>query len=504
LCRIQSHSLFCLGESERYRNTLRRRDREIKDFQDAAALQAIESQKWSKEHGSYEERIQHLEADLALAQQAHLQLDEQKQENLMLKETIDRMRFDMDEMRSAMASAVMPGSSTNSSAANSVSKSLGAELLGKMKGQWGMEDDDDDEVVVGAADLEESEHLDSLADGGDSTDGEDFIQTIITRKTRVRGTVFDFTNLLLLMVIEQKVPSRANKIETRTFEEIKEYSDAYTQHDLSGFTSSRTTQTDPPPKMMTTSFGIQTDKPRPSPVSTASSDVDIQTTESRSSSSTSTLLTPTPRSPADAQLQHHPHSHDLPPAYNQISGQDPNDPDWLHAADTLQKWHKGAKIPVEGVPSGISEDAVEEWKTLKEELGIDCVVIDKIIATSPKTGLPRTAMGGRHAASRKSRFYNIYNTYVYGAGKDGVTTFPTQFVLGIGATALMFLAMGPYMVPHYAVHGGPTYYDRTTWQSFNTMQVTGEGFSSDGPAAVWSFLGRVGGGAARIARGWPT
>jgi len=36
------------------------------------------------------------------------------------------------------------------------------------------------------------------------------------------------------------------------------------------------------------------------------------------------------------------------------------------------------------------------------------------------------------------------------------------------------------------------------------MQAAGEGFGPDGTAAVWNFLGRVGGGAARMARGWPT
>ena len=171
------------AESERYRNTLRRRDQEIKDFQESAALQTIENQKWTKEHDTYEERIIQLEMELSIAQQAQVQLDEQKQENLMLKETIDRMRFDMDELRSNIASAVVGGSSGTNSAVNTVSKSLGAELLGKMKSQWGMEDEMEDPVE--GDDAGEVDIGDDLE--GENTEGEDVIQTIITRKKRVSG-----------------------------------------------------------------------------------------------------------------------------------------------------------------------------------------------------------------------------------------------------------------------------------------------------------------------------
>lgn len=94
----------------------------------------------------------------------------------MLKETIDRMRFEMDEMRSLNVMGAGHGSGSGSgSARGSMSKSLGAELLGKM-GDWGMDDE------------EEEEGLDLDAEDGQDTEGEeeDVIQTIITRKKRVR------------------------------------------------------------------------------------------------------------------------------------------------------------------------------------------------------------------------------------------------------------------------------------------------------------------------------
>jgi hypothetical protein len=222
-----------------------------------------------------------------------------------------------------------------------------------------------------------------------------------------------------------------------------------------------------------------------------------QNDESMASSS-STIVPPTPKA--------HPIEHlhtDQPPAYNQINAQEMEQREWRIIAETLKKWHPGAKAPFEAVEGGISEEAVEDWKALKEELGVECLVIDKIVASSERASSSRSPKEG--GKSRRGRFYNIYNTYVYGDKTPGLPTgIAGQVAMWVGASALVFLAVSPYMVPHYSVPGGPTYYDRTAWNSFNTMQAAGEGFSPDGTAAVWNFLGRVGGGAARIARGWPT
>jgi hypothetical protein len=83
------------------------------------------------------------------------------------------MRYEIDEMRDNATINVV--GSGQSSAANSISKSLGAELAGKMK--W----DEDEETV----DAETSS--DTLLEEEESTEGEeeDVIQTIITRKKRV-------------------------------------------------------------------------------------------------------------------------------------------------------------------------------------------------------------------------------------------------------------------------------------------------------------------------------
>ena len=163
------------------------------------------------------------------------------------------------------------------------------------------------------------------------------------------------------------------------------------------------------------------------------------------------------------------------------------------------------KIPFQPVEGGILEEAAREWQALKEELGVQCAVIDKIVASSE-----RSSPNGKKD-KRRSRFYTIYNTYVYGdkspssSSSSSVTIgMAGQALMVVGVSALAMLVMSPYMVPHYSVPGGATYYDRTAWHSFNSMQAAGEGFSPDGTAAAWNFLGRLGGGPARIARGWST
>lgn len=351
------------------------------------------------------------------------------------------------------------------------------------------------------------------------------------------------------MLCKKKVPSRAQDIASmrRTFEELKEYSDSSTQYDPTLFAVNHGMQTEPERKPLKTSFSIQTDPiavPRPitPPPPRITMEMEIQTDQveeerSRPSSpvqdgsmvsSSSTILPaapPTPRVPTKS-LDHL----DEPPAYNQVH-EESAEHDWRLAAQTLKKWHEGAagNVPFEfeGVPGGVSEEAVEEWKALKQELGVECGVIDKIVAASAVNVAGSSSASardgeGKVAPRRSSRFYNIYNTYVYGAGDKGsssaspfISAITSQALMFVGATALVLIAISPYMAPQYvgSIPGGATYYDRSAWHSFNSIQAAGEGFAGgwagggatqDGTAAVWNFLGRVGGGAARIARGWPT
>jgi hypothetical protein len=108
-----------------------------------------------------------LERDLEVLSIAQAQQDEQKQQNLFLKEIIDRVRYEIDEMRNA-APGNIAGSGL-SSAANTISKSLGAELMGKMK----FDLDSDEDLEEGDTAVED-----------DKTEGEEEeedVQTIITK-----------------------------------------------------------------------------------------------------------------------------------------------------------------------------------------------------------------------------------------------------------------------------------------------------------------------------------
>lgn len=322
---------------------------------------------------------------------------------------------------------------------------------------------------------------------------------------------------------------RTNKVETVTFEETKEYASASTQCCPSEHSLVGTTQTDPEPQVVTATFAIQTEEkvtssfaiqtdPDPLPIPRITASIEIQTdvpelepepesdTESESSrspstieedalaSSSSTVLPPTPKG--------EPSHADLPPSYTQVASQDSSEP-----FDTLRKWHHGLQLPIGAIPSGISQDTAEEWRTIKTELGVECAVIDQIVEASIKTG-PRPS-------SHKDRFYNIYNTYVYGRDKDGsgsggggggsfALNALKQALFCMGASACVCLVMGPYIAAQYAPVGGATYYDRAAWSSFNAIQAPGEGFAYDGTSAFWDVMGRVGFGAARIAGGWPT
>ncbi|KLO17115.1 hypothetical protein SCHPADRAFT_822027 [Schizopora paradoxa] len=516
-------------ESQSLRDALRTRDQQYRDASDKNALHDVEIDKWSQQHEQLTQHLANVEQQLMIAREAEIQLDEQKQENLLLKETIDRLKFDMEELRNK-ADGNIPSSSGTSSNQNTIGKTLGVEFARMTSGAWKDENEgESDEESESTAVEEEEGHGDS-----DDTEGEDVIQTIITRKKR-------------------KVASRAMKrLETIHLEDVKEYADAYVQHEPEEFSSSLSIQTDPEPKKImktfhtqtevtTNSFSVQTEPEPAPPPPPEKHEMSIQTDasepESRSrspspgedmASSSSTLMPPTPKQrPIDI------FNGDLPPSYAQITGgsDDPADAqtqrDMHVAAEAIRKWHEGLHLPLSPIPGGVSVDAIEEWTALKEELGFDCSAIDKVLEMSLKNG-PRSTRDDDLLSSpgagpssrrytRKNRFYNIYNTFVYGSDRDrerkdedeedkrrAPGMLQTCAVAGLFALAVSVFT-APYMQAQYSVPGGPTYYDRMAWAEFNRLNPAGEGFVMDGATSIWDFIGRVGGEAARMAaRNFPT
>ena len=164
--------------SEKYRSDLRLREETIRSLKDAASVHEAEALKWLREREMYEDRIALLERDLEVLSVAQTHLDEQKQQNLFLKETIDRVRYEMDEMRNAVPGNI--AGSGLSSASNTINKSLGAELMGRMKF-----DMDDDEELEGDTAIEDGDRTE-----GEEDEEEDVVQTIITKRKRVRIIIF--------------------------------------------------------------------------------------------------------------------------------------------------------------------------------------------------------------------------------------------------------------------------------------------------------------------------
>jgi len=157
------------------RHSLLDRDQQYRDASEKVSLHHVELDKWHEQADHLNSQIANLESQLAAARDAEIQLEVQKQENLLLKETIDRMKFDMEELRHK-ADGNIPTSSIPSSNQNSLSKSLGEEILRMNNGKWIDEESDDEETENTAVEEEEE---------GDDTEGEDVIQTIITRKKKV-------------------------------------------------------------------------------------------------------------------------------------------------------------------------------------------------------------------------------------------------------------------------------------------------------------------------------
>ncbi|KAF7324535.1 hypothetical protein MKEN_00494400 [Mycena kentingensis (nom. inval.)] len=190
--------------SERYRIDLRERDEALRLEREAAERVQLDVHKLEAEEEQYVTRIVALEEELALAQQAQNALDEQRKENMLLKETIDRLRFDLDELRSSGASG------RPETASSTISRSLGAELAENMRDWGGWKDEEDGARVIPGGDEEE-----------DDADGDDVVQTILTRRGR-------------------KGPS----VVQPELEERREYSDAATQLDAELFYASSGMQTE--------------------------------------------------------------------------------------------------------------------------------------------------------------------------------------------------------------------------------------------------------------------
>ncbi|KPV78192.1 uncharacterized protein RHOBADRAFT_50691 [Rhodotorula graminis WP1] len=142
-------------EAERLRTLVAETRRENRAAEEAMQSHALQVQQFEHDRELLQQAIARLEADLADARRAQDSLDDQKQENLLLKETIDKLRFEIEEMRSVgRKSGFLDGGSAGPGGAfasprktldDSINKSLGREIASQMAAQQENESSEDEE-----------------------------------------------------------------------------------------------------------------------------------------------------------------------------------------------------------------------------------------------------------------------------------------------------------------------------------------------------------------------
>ncbi|CAG8497867.1 4314_t:CDS:10 [Cetraspora pellucida] len=86
-------------EAEKFRDLVKIKEEELFNTQRNLNAMSSEEKKWFDERERLEHALCKLEQDLTSAQASEIELEEQKNENMHLKETIDKLKLDLDEIR---------------------------------------------------------------------------------------------------------------------------------------------------------------------------------------------------------------------------------------------------------------------------------------------------------------------------------------------------------------------------------------------------------------------
>ncbi|CAE6366136.1 unnamed protein product, partial [Rhizoctonia solani] len=542
-------------ETERMRNVLRRREQEIKEADDRASMHEDEAQKWARDREALEKSIENLEVELSTIQHAANELGEQKHENLLLKETIDRLRFDLDALRAGMTSNV----GGQNQAQGTLSRSLANEIMEGFERREREKEEEDAETELIVEDGAGSEDgyiettvtttrkrtgrksttrilegtLREYADAETQHDPSEFVtssstqhdESWVTSSTGVQYDVAAFTATSGVQYDRELcTSSQAIQYDTslHTSSGVQYDSEAFTstvevQYDSQLFTSSEGVQHQQ--KEFSTQTGVQHDEAdfvsaagvqhdvaigsagaevqtEARPVKTVQVGTEVQT---RHIETATEPEEPQPeRIMCEAQTQTEQPDDVKLPAPSPV----PNDlpPPYAQSsreteAGILKKWHVGLNERASGSgPS--SSQAREEWAALKRSAGVECGVIDRILEGKEVLdgeGHEVTEWVRVPVRGNRRGLFNVYNTYI--VRRDGWwTSVLTQAVVGIGFWAIVAGLWGPRLTPFEV----PTYTDRATWSAYNNYAgAFGEGLvgrSVDNP--VWVAIERLVVGAA--------
>jgi len=130
----------------------------MKDSEAYLALSVADAERWKASAAAAQQMIDSINTELDAAHNAVQALDIQKQENLSLKERIDRLRFELDGLRAAKSS-----SSHGGSQGGTIASTLAQELQSDLQEQHEEDPDLELQTVVG-------------------TDQDDGVETIVTRQ----------------------------------------------------------------------------------------------------------------------------------------------------------------------------------------------------------------------------------------------------------------------------------------------------------------------------------
>ncbi|GAA5980846.1 hypothetical protein JCM10908_003889 [Rhodotorula pacifica] len=148
----RSYTSTC-DEADRLRTLVAELRRENRNAEETIQGHSLQVQQFERDHDRLQQAVDKLESELASARQAQDALENQKQENLLLKETIDKLRFEIEEMQSIgpksgfIDSSQQAFLSPSKSLAESISKSIGREIATQMSTAEDEESDEEDEAI---------------------------------------------------------------------------------------------------------------------------------------------------------------------------------------------------------------------------------------------------------------------------------------------------------------------------------------------------------------------
>ncbi|CAH7665864.1 hypothetical protein PPACK8108_LOCUS157 [Phakopsora pachyrhizi] len=138
-----------LTELEKVRSQLSVKEEELRYANQSVQSHASDINKWEGERKFFEDLVKKLQGDLSEQQRNGEILEEQKQANLDLKATIDKLKFELDEQRARLSGSLGP-SSRPISIAGSVRNTFGEEIKRAIaSGEYGEDDDNASDTTEG-------------------------------------------------------------------------------------------------------------------------------------------------------------------------------------------------------------------------------------------------------------------------------------------------------------------------------------------------------------------